>query len=58
MGLKYIACSKKNEKLEVIDEEIDEDDDLDNATASRAGREVPHSCMRCPNSPSTVLQRL
>jgi len=45
MVLKYIARSKKNEKLEVINEEINEDDDPDNATASRVGREVANAML-------------
>jgi len=45
MALEYIAHSKENEKLKVIDEEVDKDNDPDNATAYRAGREVANAML-------------
>ncbi len=43
--LQYIAQSNKNGKLEVINEEIDEADDPDDATACRVGREVANATL-------------
>jgi len=43
--LKYIACSQKNEKLETINEEVNENDAPEDATISRAGREVANGTL-------------
>jgi len=43
--LKYIACSQKGENLARIDEEVDEDEATDDATASRVGREVANAML-------------
>jgi len=44
-ALEYIACSQKNKNLEMIDEEVNEDDAPEDATTSRAGREVANATL-------------
>jgi len=43
--LQYIAQNNENGKLEVINEEIDEANDPNDATACRAGREVANATL-------------
>ncbi len=57
--LEYIACSQKSKKLEKINEEVNEDDTPEDATASRAGREVANAMLLHVvfNLPCIVLER-